>query len=191
MNALTGEPWSWHQLLAGVIVFFGIVQLARHAPNAPEDSRYSSQWLRVTAALGLAAAVSVALRMFMAQEATESIGVMQALLLNRVFAFAGVIFLFIWHLSRQHDIQWPSGRIRYLVIVQALLETAALGAFLTGSQLGDRIGATIGFAAFAAVTALVARVWLKELIGWRRGVWMLVVALGVALATLTPAAANL
>jgi drug/metabolite transporter (DMT)-like permease len=66
--------------------------------------------------------------------------------------------------------------------VQATLETLALGSFLIGSVGAGRIGASIGFSSFAAVTALTAWIWLGEPIGWRRGFWMAVVAAGIGIA---------
>ena len=71
-----------------------------------------------------------------------------------------------------------------LVLLQTVTETLALSVFLLGSSGGGRIGATIGFSAFSATTAFIAWWWLGERIGMRRGLWMLVVGAGIALATL-------
>ena len=72
--------------------------------------------------------------------------------------------------------------MKHLVIVQAVLETGALGVFLIGSANGGRVGATIGFSAFAAATAVFAWMWLGERIGWQRGICIAVISLGVLLA---------
>ena len=79
---------------------------------------------------------------------------------------------------------WPRGTTWPLVFFQAVLETVALGLFLTGSAGGERVGAAIGFSCFAAVTAVTARIWLGDRIGFRRLCWMAVVAAGVAVAAL-------
>lgn len=184
LNAATGEPWNIWQLLAIGIVFLGVIQLSKHSDTAAEDREFDSQWLRVTAFFGLATAVSITIRMYMAQEATDAVGAFHALTLNRMFALLTTLVLIGWQLSRQTEIVWPRGKLLRLVLLQTLTETLALSVFLLGSSGGGRIGATIGFSAFSATTALIAWWWLGERIGMRRGLWMLVVGAGIALATL-------
>jgi len=65
-----------------------------------------------------------------------------------------------------------------------MLETAALGVFLIGSANGGRIGAAVGFSAFAAATTIFAWIWLGEKIGWQRFIWISVVGMGVVFAIL-------
>jgi len=120
--------------------------------------------------------------MFLAQEAADVLGAMQSLYLNRVFALAGVGILLAYDHFHGRVQQWPRGALGWLVLLQAGLETLALGSFLIGSVGAGRIGASIGFSSFAAVTALTAWVWLGEPIGWRRGFWMLVVVAGIGIA---------
>lgn len=180
LNALTGEPFVWQQGAAIALVFAGVVMLAR---RGREPEPYDAAHLRTTALLGLAAAFVIAARMFLAQEAGAALGSMGALYLNRVFALVGVGVLVILEWNRGQRPQWPGDRATAkLVIVQATLETAALASFLIGSQGVGRIGASIGFASFSAVTALTAWLWLGEPIGRRRAFWMAVVGCGIILA---------
>ncbi|MEM9357040.1 MAG: EamA family transporter [Pseudomonadota bacterium] len=183
INAMAGQPFVWEQLIAILMVFVGIAMLARRDKGGEaHDARY----LRITALFGLGAAIVVACRMFLAQEAADILGSMEALYLNRVFALAGVLCWLFAEFGASKPQSWPtSGQIAFLVILQSLLETLALGSFLIGSQAGDRIGATIGFASFAAVTAVSAWIWLGEAIGWRRGFWMTWVAIGIVFAILS------
>ncbi|MEM8971973.1 MAG: EamA family transporter [Pseudomonadota bacterium] len=183
INAIAGQPFVWEQLIAILMVFMGIAMLARRDQRGDaHDARY----LRVTALLGLGAAIVVAGRMFLAQEAAVVLGSMEALYLNRIFALAGVVCLLLTAFGTSKTQTWPStGQIACLVALQSLLETLALGSFLIGSQVGDRIGASIGFASFAAVTAIAAWIWLGESIGWRRGLWMTWVAIGIGFAILS------
>ncbi len=181
LNVLAGHPYHWLHGVAALTVFGGVAMLAR--PDHPGEERYDRAWLRVTALLGLGAAVSVALRMFLAQEAGAVLGTVPAVYLNRAFALAGALGYMVLQrrhgpLARPYGMTWP------LVLLQAVLETVALGLFLTGSAGGDRVGATIGFSCFAAVTAVAARIWLGDRIGPRRLFWMAVVAAGVAAASL-------
>ncbi|MCP5008568.1 MAG: EamA family transporter [Aestuariibacter sp.] len=182
MNIIAGEAWSSLQIVAMLVVFIGVAMLARPAAADAIVKHYDAKWLRGTAVFGLAAATAVALRMFFAQEASSALGALHALYLNRVFALAGAIALVLYCLSRQQALSWPRGSIRHLVVLQAVLETTALGVFLLGSADGSRVAATIGFSAFAVATAFFAWLWLGERIGWQRGCWMLVVGAGVLLA---------
>ena len=152
-------------------------------PDRPGEERYDRAWLRVTALLGLGAAVSVALRMFLAQEAGAVLGTVPAVYLNRAFALFGALGYMVLQ-RRRGPLAWPYGATWPLVFLQAVLETVALGLFLTGSAGGDRVGTAIGFSCFAAVTAVAARIWLGDRIGPRRLFWMAVVAAGVAAASL-------
>jgi len=182
LNIAVGEPWSWMQIVAIVLVFTGVAMLAKPSSIDADKHHYDAQWLKRTALFGLAAATAVAVRMFFAQEASSELGALDALYLNRLFALIGAIALVLYALSQRTELNWPTGRIRNLVILQSILETAALGAFLVGSANGGRVSATIGFSAFAAATALFAWWWLGERIGWQRSVWIAVTGMGVLLA---------
>ncbi|MEM7748674.1 MAG: EamA family transporter [Pseudomonadota bacterium] len=183
INAIAGQPFVWEQLIAILMVFIGIAMLARRDQRG---DAYDARYLRVTALFGLGAAIVVAGRMFLAQEAADVLGSMEALYLNRIFALAGVVCLLLTEFGTSKPQTWPSTRqTACLVALQSLLETLALGSFLVGSQVGDRIGASIGFASFAAVTAIAAKIWLGESIGWRRGLWMTWVAIGIGFAILS------
>lgn len=184
LNALSGEPWSAWQAVAIVLVFAGIFMLSRRTDATGVDRHYSDQWLRVTAAYGLAAAFAVSLRMFLAQEAGDTLGPVEALFLNRFFALLGcTIWSVIWFV-RGGRWRIEKSTTLYLVLAQAVFETLAFSAFLIGSAVGGRIAAAIGFSAFAAATTFFARVWLKEEIGLQRIIWICVIASGVLLAIL-------
>jgi len=184
LNILAGEAWSWWQVLAMITVFIGVGMLAR--PTKADDSQenYDSQWLRTTAYFGLAAAATVSLRMFLAQEAGAELGALHALYLNRLFAVLGALGLVLYLLAKEEKLALPTGKLRGLVLLQAMLETAALGVFLIGSANGGRIGAAVGFSAFAAATTIFAWIWLGEKIGWQRFIWISVVGMGVVFAIL-------
>ena len=181
MNGLAGEPLVWQQGLAIAIVFLGVTMLSR-GPSAAVD--FPAAHVRTTAMLALAAAITIALRMFLAQDAAEALGALPALYLNRAFALCGVVVLLAYDLARSHNLQMPPKSMIGLVLLQAALETLALASFLLGSEGDGRVGATIGFASFAAITALTAWIWLGEPVGWRRGFWMAVISGGIAVAVL-------
>lgn len=182
-NALSGEPWSAAQLLAVVIVFFGITMLARKSNTPGIDDNYDAAWIRKTALLGLAAAFAVSVRMFLAQDAGVVLGPVDALFLNRVFALISSGLVVIYLIKKHTNVQWPTRPIVGLIALQSGLEAAALGAFLIGSTGTGRIGASIGFSAFAAVTACVASFWLGERIGRTRTVWIFLIVAGLMIAS--------
>lgn len=185
MNALSGEPWTMLQGFAIVLVFAGVSMLSRQAPGTDTDnsSSYSTEWLQKTAVLGLGAALAIALRMFLAQEATAELGALHGLYLNRLFAMAACVILLVTQLAFSQKLQVPRDAATLkLVVAQSLLEMSALGVFLAGSFYGGRVSAGIGFSAFAAAAVIIARIFLGELIGWWRALWISVIGLGVILA---------
>ncbi|MGI9422858.1 MAG: EamA family transporter [Hyphomicrobiaceae bacterium] len=179
LNALSGQPFHWQQGAAIGLVFVGVAMLSRRGGSG---ETYDEAHLRVTALYGLAAAVIIALRMFLAQEAGTALGAMQALYLNRLFALAGVGVLFIGESMNGVVQRWPDRSMIWLVLLQAMLETLALASFLVGSAGDGRVGASIGFATFSAITALTAWLWLGEPIGWRRTFWMAVIGFAIVVA---------
>ncbi len=182
LNAIAGQPWTWIQLLAVVVVFAGVAMLSRGSDDDP--MQYSQAWLRKTVLLATAAAIAVSIRMFLAQVATDHIGASHALYLNRVFALVTCMVLIGWQLSKATTLQFPTGKTAQLVVLQSLFEMAALAAFLTGSLYGGRVAASIGFSAFAAATVIIARIFLKEPVGIYRGIWVTVIVAGVLLAAI-------
>jgi drug/metabolite transporter (DMT)-like permease len=184
INALAGHAFSWAQVLAAGIVFAGIFMLSRPGRAPVTGEAHDASWLRVTALLGLGAALAVSLRMFFAQEASDALGPVETVFLTRGFAVAGVVAWIGWELARRRPQRWPDRATWPLVLMQGALEIAALGAFLFGSAGTGRVGAAIGFSAFPAVTAIAAWLWLREPVGARRAFWMAVVAGGIVLAVL-------
>lgn len=183
MNALAGEQWSVAQVFATIIVFVSVAMLSRQGPGPEDSSQYSGAWLQKTALLGIAAAIAIALRMFLAQEAGDELGAAHGLYLNRLFATLTCTVLVAVQLSLKHPLRFPDNKKTTLLIVfQSLLEMAALGAFLAGSYYGDRVSASIGFSAFAAATVIIARIFLGEIISWWRALWITAIGIGVVLA---------
>ena len=184
LNVMAGESWTIWQIVATFIVFGGVFMLSRQSA-ADMGTHYDAAWLRLTVMYALAAAFAIALRMFLAQEAGDLIGPIPALYLNRGFALIAVSLLILFQLAKGLQLNWPSGkRMLWLVALQSSFETLALGAFLMGSQGGNRIATTIGFAGFAAASTIAARIWLGEKIGLQRTIWIGVVVLGIVLAVI-------
>jgi len=184
LNALSGEPWTIYQALAIVIVFIGIVMLTKSDESKTQE-HHTKQWLRRTALLATGAATTISFRMFFAQEATETLGSVSALYLNRIFALTScaIAIAFMHFYKPAEPLQWPTGTIQWFVVMQGILEMTAFAAFLKGSEGDGRIAATIGFSTFAAASTLIAWLILKEPIGLRRAVWIGVISFGVVVAS--------
>jgi len=194
MNALAGEPWTVYQAVAVVMVFAGVVMLSVKSDSKSAASnpahQYSKKWLQRTSLLATGAALAIAFRMFFAQEATAELGPTAALYLNRLFALitCSAAILIPPLIARSAGKtstpnQWPRGDIKWIVLLQGVLEMAAFAAFLYGSEGDGRVAATIGFSTFAAATTLIAWIALKEPIGWWRFGWIVFISIGVMIAS--------
>ena len=98
MNAIAGEPYTWQQGVA-VLLVFGVVMLACASGGGKMLENYSASWLQFTALLGLGTGVTVALRFYYAQEALTILGPWHSLYLNRVAAFFSIALLLVWQNS--------------------------------------------------------------------------------------------
>ena len=179
MNAVAGAPVGAAGFAAIALVLAGVVQLSR--PDRSDLGRYDAAHLRLTALLGLGCALSVSLRMFLAQEAADDLAPLPALFLNRAFATAAAAALVAAEAARGR-LRAPARAVLPAILLQAALETAALFAFLTGSAGEGRVLATIGFATFPAFTAVAAWLALGDPIGARRALWIAAVVAGAGLA---------
>ena len=95
-----------------------------------------------------------------------------------------MLLLMFWEQSRNKPRNWPQGPVLKLVIFQSFLEMLALGAFLYGSTGDGRVGASIGFSAFSAVTTLSAWIWLKEKVDPHRIIWIGIIIAAIWIAIL-------
>jgi len=180
-NILVGEPWNAMQVAAGVGVFAAIAMAARPQPDLGETGATGP--LRRTALLGLAAGFLSSLRLFLVQEANDGIGPGDALVGLRIGAVIGITLLVLLRMRvRSRALRLPRGRFAWLVVLQAVLETAAILALLYGSLHAGRIGAAVGFAAVPAASSVAARLFLGDRIGRARSGWILAVVGCVALA---------
>ena len=178
-NALHGEPYTLPQLLSGIVVFVGIFFLSRPKKNETIINKYSKKYLQITALLGLGAGITIALRFFLAQEAVSILGPVDSLYLNRVSSFIFILFFFICQQIRLVKYSWPKGTTLGLVFLQSLLENIAIAAFLFGSIGNGRIGATIGFSAYAVITTITTWVWLGEKVPLIKSIWIIIITAAV------------
>jgi len=180
-NAVLGQPVSMMQIIAISLVFIGVAGLSRSGEKN-ENTTYSQPFVQLTAFIALGAAICIASRMILAQEATDAIGAPLTLLVMRIASLIISIIAFVYYLAKRKELSWPKGNIWYLVLLQAVLESTALASFLLGGILGDRISASVGFAPFSVVAAIIAWLFFKEQIGMKRVGWIILVTIGVIIA---------
>lgn len=181
-NAIAGEPWTYIQLGAGVAVFLGIAMASRGERRTLGS--YSTAHLRITAALGVSAGLISATRIFLIQESAATVGPVDSLLAMRFGACVTVLPVLIVVSLMRRETRWPRVREYPLVIAQAAFEVLAFLALLVGSVEAGRIGASLGYAAAPVASTLIARIFLGEAIGRRRGFWIVFVAAAIACAAL-------
>ncbi|MCI4665240.1 MAG: hypothetical protein MRY74_11020 [Neomegalonema sp.] len=193
LNVLAGEPFRLAHGVAIIVTLAAILALAW-----PEDrravggERENASELAITAAIAFCGALAIALRMFLAQEATEGVGALGATVLSRsVSALCGAVGYVVWRwaggaFTPAHD-SGPRVSLRFvwlLVLAQSLLETTSIFLVLLGGDGddGDRVGSIIGFAAYAAFSPIAARIMWADRIGWRRGACIALAIAGAAIA---------
>ena len=182
LNAVAGAAWTPVQLAAAVGVFLGIAMASRPESASPND--YSSGHLRITAALGLSAAVVSAFRVFLIQESATVVGPADSLIAMRMGACVAILPVVAAIRRVRGSLTWPNQKNAVLVLLQAVFETLAFLALLFGSVVASPVGAALGFGAAPVFSTLLAKIWLGDAIGRKRGWWILFVALSVALAVL-------
>lgn len=188
LNILDGASFRIGHGVGALLMTVAVVLLSmpeRRGADGPE----SGAAVLGTALLALGAALTIALRMYTAQEITEPMGAAGAAFSSRLFAgtFTGAAYM-LWRVSGRRFEPRPTPGVRrhppvwLLALLQSVLETTALLAFLlagAGAE-GDRIGAVIGFSAFAAFSPLAARVLWGDRISPRRALCIGLAVLGAA-----------
>ena len=178
-NVLNGQPFTFFQLIAGIFVFIGILMLSFPDMKDSNLTKYSSNYLRVTAFLGIASGFTIALRFFLAQESLSSLTAFHSLYLNRVSALIVILFILLIYIIKNNKYNLPNGKYLILIIIQAVFENLALVSFLFGSKGDGRIGSTIGFSAFAVVTTATAWIWLGEKVPFKKVIWIVIISLSL------------
>ncbi|MDC0073499.1 DMT family transporter [Alphaproteobacteria bacterium] len=178
-NVLNGQPFTFFQLIAGIFVFIGILMLSLPDMKDFNLTKYSSNYLRVTAFLGIASGFTIALRFFLAQESLSSLTAFHSLYLNRVSALIVILFILLIYIIKNNKYNLPNGKYLILIIIQAVFENLALVSFLFGSKGDGRIGSTIGFSAFAIVTTATAWIWLGEKVPFKKVIWIVIISLSL------------
>jgi drug/metabolite transporter (DMT)-like permease len=161
---------------AMVAVMLGVIVVARAARSFEDPARYTRQQLRFTIGLALGAALSFAVTIAIAQQASHLYGELQTVALSRWVALLACMLLFL--VRRQA----PRVPLRWWpwIGLQGLLDGGAYVALLAGSQgPGAEIAVVVG-SGFGAVTVLLARLVLREAMTWAQWAGIAAIVAGVA-----------
>jgi drug/metabolite transporter (DMT)-like permease len=163
---------------AMVVLMLGVILVARAARSFENQANYTRQQLRFTIGLALGAALTFAVTIAVAQQASYLYGEIQTVALSRWVSLLACVALLL--VRRQAPLVplrwWP------WIGLQGLLDGSAYIALLAGSQgSGAEIAVVVG-SGFGAVTVLLARVVLREAMTWMQ--WAGITAIVASVAVL-------
>jgi drug/metabolite transporter (DMT)-like permease len=157
-------------------VMAGVIVVARAARSFEDPAGTTRRQLRFTIGLALGAALSFAVTIAIAQQASHLYGELQTVVLSRWVALAacGLLLLVRREAPRVPRRWWP------WIGLQGLLDGGAYVAVLTGSQGPGAEIAVVISSGFGAVTVLLARLFLREAMTWAQWAGITAIVGGVA-----------
>lgn len=162
--------------LAMAAVMAGVVIVARAAESFAEARGTGRRADGTTVAIALGAAVGFAAAVSSGQAATPIYGELQTVWLSRLIALAALLPLFLLpaYELRMPPRWWP------LLAAQGLLDGGAYLMIVTAAHQPGAELAAVTASGFGAVTVLLARVFLRESMGWRHWAGIAMIFAGVA-----------
>lgn len=175
--ALIGIMPSFGQWVGIALTIGGVVALSR-VTGADNDSHgLSATHIRRTIRISLASAVALAATLLAAQEATAVAGALVTTWGLRVTALAALLTGLVVRRRRMGiPIKWWPA-----ITLQGLLDTGGVVALMAGSVGTDRAIVAAVSGTFAAVTVILAWLFLGERIGWRQWSSIGAIVAGVAM----------
>jgi uncharacterized membrane protein len=157
-------------------VMAGVMVVARAARSFEDTAGYTRQQLRFTIGLALGAALTFAVTIAVAQQASYLYGELQTVALSRwVSLLACALLLLVRRQAPRVPLRWWPW-----IGLQGLLDGGAYIALLTGSQgPGAEIAVVVG-SGFGAVTVLLAWLVLREAMTWSQWAGIAAIVAGVA-----------
>ncbi|MBT3927910.1 MAG: DMT family transporter [Rhodospirillaceae bacterium] len=175
--ALGARPNGWHWL-AMAVTMVGIWLVAYSVSSADSwRSQYDRAVIRRSILLSLAGALCFALALISAGLAIEIYGPWQTMIAVRIIG--GILFV-LWFLLRRelprfHPRLWP------MLIALSLLDTMGyLGVYLGLGYVNGEF-AIVASSAYAVVTVVLARIFLREPVGFLQWGGVALVVCGIAL----------
>jgi len=166
-------PLEWAAMAA---VMAGVLLVARSARHYEARGEYSRRELRKTIIISLGASFMFAVTVAAIQEAGAIYGDVQAVFLSRWISLAACALLLA---ARRESPRiplrwWPA------LGAQGVLDGGALVAVVAGSQgAGSAIIAVLA-STFSAVTVILARIFIREVMSWGQWLGIGIILLGIA-----------
>jgi drug/metabolite transporter (DMT)-like permease len=181
----TGNNPSPLQWLAMAGIMGGVYIVARCAKNFQDEEEFTAPELQKTVMISLAAAIVFGVTIIALQEAGRVYGDVQTVFMVRWISLAAIIVVLLWRSKNDSGGGLSISRYWWFWIgFQGLLDGGAFLAIVIGGQAaGGEIAAVVG-STFSAVTIILARWFLKEIMSLTQwaGVALIIVGVGVLLA---------
>ncbi len=176
LNVALGVRPSALDWAAMAAVMAGVIVVAHAARSFENPAGYTRQQLRFTVGLALGAALTFAVTIAVAQQASYLYGELQTVALSRwVSLLACALLLLVRRQSPRIPLRWWPW-----IGLQGLLDGGAYVALLTGSQGPGAEIAVVISSGFGAVTVLLARLFLREAMTWAQWAGISAIVAGVA-----------
>ena len=166
-------PVVWVAMAA---VMGGVLIVARAARHYEARGDYSRRELRQTIMISLGASFMFAVTVAAIQEAGAIYGDVQAVFLSRWISLACCALLLAARreLPRIPSRWWPA------LGVQGVLDGSALVAVVAGSQGAGSAVIAVLASTFSAVTVVLARIFIREVLSWGQWLGIAIILLGIA-----------
>ncbi|NIR29084.1 MAG: EamA family transporter [Gammaproteobacteria bacterium] len=163
------------QWLAMAVVLIGVVTVAVSARSFEARLEFTRGHLRTTVTIALGSSLGFAVTVAAAQAAEPIYGQLQTVCIGRWISLLAIGLVFAWRrrAPRIHLRWWP------WLTAQGLLDGGAYIALLAGSQGPRSAIAVVVASSFSAVTVVLARLILRELMTWLQWGGIVLIVAGV------------
>jgi len=164
------------QWLAMAVVLAGVVTVAASARSFETRLEFTRPHLRATVGIAVGASLGFAVTVAAAQAAEEVYGQLQTVCIGRWISLLAIALVFAWR-RRAPRIPvrwWP------WLTAQGLLDGGAYVALLAGSQGPRSAIAVVVASSFSAVTVVLARFIVREVMTWLQWAGIVMIVAGVA-----------
>jgi drug/metabolite transporter (DMT)-like permease len=165
------------QWFAMAVTIGGVIAVAKYTHEAHHSEEKPPSYLRTTIFIALSASAAHAVLVLAAQQAVPIYGDFQALWFGRIVS---LVALSLFFLARREAPTLPFAWWPFLFL-QGLCDAGGYLALFAGSYGTGAEIAAVTASTFGAVTVILARVFLKELITWAQWLGIVLVFAGVAL----------
>ncbi len=168
------SPTQW---MAMAVVLCGVITVARYAPTSNEEQHHDPAYNRATVLIAAGSAICFAVAILVGQMAAPIFGDLETTWIGRLIGLVSLLGLFAWHSGYTINLPrrtWP------LLGAQGVLDSSGYVFIFTAAYMPNSEIAAVTASAFGAITVLLARFFLKELISLPQWAGIIAVFGGVA-----------